>query len=72
MKEQYKHVALIALNRALPDKWGQARMAKLIGIKQQSVSKWRRFGVPPLRVGQVSKVSGIPRHRLRPDIYNER
>lgn len=36
-------------------------------ITSQAISQWKR--VPIDRVGDVSAVTGIPRHELRPEIF---
>jgi DNA-binding transcriptional regulator YdaS (Cro superfamily) len=50
-------------------KHSQPRMmsdiAQAIGIRVQAVSQWRR--VPIERVDVVSRLTGIPAQRLRPD-----
>ncbi len=38
-------------------------------ISSQAVSKWVR--VPAERVLEVERLSGISRHRLRPDVFGE-
>jgi DNA-binding transcriptional regulator YdaS (Cro superfamily) len=43
------------------------RVAKALKITHGAVSQWKR--VPAERVLTVEKVTGIPRHLLRPDIY---
>lgn len=62
-----------ALNRAIEIAGGQAALAKLCGVKQQTVFCWlRKFGrVPAARVLQIEKIVNgvISRHDLRPDIY---
>jgi DNA-binding transcriptional regulator YdaS (Cro superfamily) len=45
----------------------KSRFARALGITPQSVQKWTR--VPPYRVLVVEKATGIPRHRIRPDLY---
>jgi len=56
-----------ALKRAVRLSGGQAEFARLIGITAQAVSQWNE--VPPLRVLEVERVSGVSRHDLRPDLY---
>jgi DNA-binding transcriptional regulator YdaS (Cro superfamily) len=56
-----------ALKRAIESAGGQAEFARLIGITAQAVSQWDE--VPPLRVLSVERISGVPRHELRPDLY---
>lgn len=43
------------------------QIAKGCGISQAAVSKWRR--VPADRVLTIERISGIPRGKLRPDLY---
>jgi DNA-binding transcriptional regulator YdaS (Cro superfamily) len=56
-----------ALKRAIEAAGSPAALARSLGISAQAVSQWDE--VPPLRVIAVEKVSGIPRHELRPDLY---
>lgn len=42
-------------------------LARRLGVTPQALSQWRR--IPPLRVLDVERATGIPRHELRPDIY---
>jgi transcriptional regulator with XRE-family HTH domain len=34
-----------------------------------TISKWEKGRIPAERVLEVSRLTGIPPHRLRPDIY---
>ena len=43
------------------------RLAVLLGIHPSSVLKWHR--VPIGRVLQVEEVTGVPREKLRPELY---
>lgn len=55
-------IALIRAQRGLI-----SRIAAELGISQSAVSMWER--VPAERVVEVERISGIPRHRLRPDLH---
>jgi DNA-binding transcriptional regulator YdaS (Cro superfamily) len=43
------------------------QLAKALGITHGAVNQWRR--VPAERVIEVERVTGIPREKLRPDLY---
>lgn len=57
------------LNDAIEAAGGVTELARRIGIAQPSVSNWDR--VPADRVVAVEAASGVPRMRLRPDLYSE-
>ena len=57
----------IALQEAISAVGGASALARKLGIKQPSVFGWRQ--VPASRVIAVEKATGVPRQRLRPDIY---
>jgi DNA-binding transcriptional regulator YdaS (Cro superfamily) len=44
-----------------------AELARQIGVTRGAVSQWDR--VPAERIGDVSKVTNIPGHVLRPDLF---
>ena len=53
----------------------QGELAERIGVQSPAVSKWEardepKF-VPAEQVPIISRVTGIPPHRLRPDLYAE-
>lgn len=56
-----------ALRRAIERVGGLSGLANPLGISEQAVSQWDK--VPPRRVLEVERVSGVPRHELRPDMY---
>lgn len=56
-----------ALERAIKAVGGLDGLASPLGITPQAVSQWEK--VPPLRVLEVERVSGVSRHELRPDLY---
>lgn len=60
----------IALNKAIKAAGGAGALAARLGITPQALSQWDR--VPVMRVLHVEKITGTPRHQLRPDIYPPR
>jgi len=44
-------------------------LARRLNMSVQAISQWLR--VPPERCAEVERVTGVPRWRLRPDIYEE-
>jgi DNA-binding transcriptional regulator YdaS (Cro superfamily) len=46
---------------------GRKALARLLGISKQAVQKWTR--VPADRIIDVERVTGVPREKLRPDLY---
>jgi len=61
----------LGLKKAIESCGGQSSLASLIGKKQAHISIWlnRDKKVPAEMVLTIEKVSGVPRHELRPDIY---
>lgn len=47
----------------------QVELGALLGVKGSAVSKWEKRRPPAERVPDLHRVTGIPLHRLRPDIY---
>lgn len=62
----------IALKEAKLAVNGNTGLARALagGITPQAVSQWKR--VPAGRVIDVERVTGVRRHRLRPDLYPRR
>jgi YdaS antitoxin of YdaST toxin-antitoxin system len=56
-----------ALKRAKDAVGGSSGLARLLGVKSQAVSQWKQ--VPAKRVIDVEKLTQVPRHELRPDLY---
>lgn len=55
------------LKRVIKD-FGTARaLAAALDITPQAVSQWKK--VPIFHVLEIEKLTGIPRHELRPDVY---
>jgi len=47
----------------------QKQLAKKLGVTEQAVGKWKKKGIPVVRVLQIEFKLGIERSFLRPDIY---
>jgi DNA-binding transcriptional regulator YdaS (Cro superfamily) len=45
--------------------------AELFGVNTTTALYWERVRVPPERVIEIEKATGIPRHDLRPDLYED-
>ncbi len=52
---------------------GISALARALNVTPQAVWKWvyEQGRVPPARVLEVERVTGVPRDRLRPDIFVE-
>lgn len=61
--------ATIALEEAKQAVGGASGLARALTdeISPQAISQWKR--VPAERVAGVERATGVPRHRLRPDIF---
>lgn len=57
------------IERAIRGAGGLKAVAAKCGVSRQAIDKWFVSGVPPKRVIFVERISGVPRHELRPDIY---
>lgn len=57
------------LSAAIQAVGGVSELARRVGISQPSVSNWDK--VPAERVLAVEAATGVPRVRLRPDLYRE-
>ncbi|WP_296580102.1 YdaS family helix-turn-helix protein [Xanthobacter sp.] len=44
-------------------------LALAVGVNKSSVTRWAEKGVPPERVLEVERITGISRHVLRPDLH---
>ena len=41
------------------------------GVHKTTILRWEEGGVPVDRLADVERVTGIPRQKLRPDIFGE-
>lgn len=56
-----------SLDRAIKEAGGLTKLAASLNVSKQAVAQWDK--VPPLRVLDVERASGVSRHDLRPDLY---
>jgi DNA-binding transcriptional regulator YdaS (Cro superfamily) len=55
------------IHRAAKAVGGFASLAGELGISRQAIYQWRR--IPAERIVEIEKLTGVPRHELRPDLY---
>lgn len=55
------------VDRAAAAVGSKSELARKLKIAVQSVQQWTR--IPAERVLEVERITGIPRHKLRPDLY---
>lgn len=41
----------------------------LFDVHKTTVMRWEERGVPAERILEIERLTGIPRHKLRPDLY---
>ena len=47
----------------------KAEVARRIGVHRSCLTRWDRSRVPADRVIDVERAIGVPRERIRPDLY---
>jgi DNA-binding transcriptional regulator YdaS (Cro superfamily) len=55
------------LSAAIDRAESMTRLAESVGVSLSALSQWNR--VPAERVLRVEQATGVPRHKLRPDLY---
>lgn len=55
------------VQKAIENAGGGASLARKLGLQRQAVYQWTE--IPSRHVLKVEQLTGIPRHRLRPDLY---
>lgn len=53
----------------VPGRATARRLAKELGLHPMAISKWRRYGIPPGRVLELERLTGIHRHYLNSKFY---
>jgi len=56
-----------ALQEAIRRAGGLHALGRALGITFQAIQKWPY--APVRRVLEIERLAGVPRHKLRPDIY---
>ena len=57
------------MDAAAKTKGSYQKLADYMGLSRQAVYRWRTKGVPAERLLELEAATGIPRHVLRPDLY---
>ena len=57
------------LDLAIQEVGSLAELARRMKISQQRLYNWKKRGIPKVMVLAVEKASGVPRHKLDPDLY---
>ncbi|ECP4670630.1 helix-turn-helix domain-containing protein [Salmonella enterica subsp. enterica serovar Newport] len=63
---------MTGLDKAIEIAGGKRRLAIALGIKPPSLSRWihkYQGRVPPVRLIQLYKLTGVTPHELRPDLH---
>jgi len=64
---KHRHPSLVDVFVAVG---GASELARQLGISRQAVGIWVMVPIKHLRA--VSKITGIPRQQLRPDLYDDK
>jgi transcriptional regulator with XRE-family HTH domain len=46
-------------------------MGKALGVDKSTLMRWEHGRVPPERLAEIERLTGIPRRKLRPDIFGK-
>lgn len=56
-----------AIEEAYESAGGRKVVQEALGVTKATLSDWKRWGyVPPMRCGELEKLSGVSRRRLNP------
>ena len=47
-----------------------AELARRLGLSKGAIQQWKAAGIPPGRVWEVARLTRIPPHALRPDLFD--
>jgi len=54
---------------AIRERMSGTELARRLGITRSAISQWDK--VPAERIGEVSRITGLPPQVLRPDLFSE-
>jgi len=60
-----------AIQAAIDAAGGIRSLARAIGVTYQAIQSWKKR-IPAERVLDIERATGIPREKLRPDLYGKR
>jgi DNA-binding transcriptional regulator YdaS (Cro superfamily) len=60
-----------AIQAAIDKAGGMRPLARAIGVSYQAIQSWKKR-IPAERVLDVERATGIPRDKLRPDLYGRK
>ncbi|MCX8134377.1 MAG: molecular chaperone TorD family protein [Roseococcus sp.] len=58
-----------ALDAAIAAAGGMEAFQAALGVARRTVFLWKQQGVPAERVPEIEAATGVPRHKLRPDLW---
>lgn len=67
LEEAASAVGIKSIEKAAAAVGSKSELARRLGVKVQSIQQWKR--IPAERVLEVERITGIARHKLRPDLY---
>lgn len=57
------------LDKAILDAGGRDALAARLGVHPNTIRYWEANRLPVKRLSEVTRITGIPRHELRPDLW---
>jgi DNA-binding transcriptional regulator YdaS (Cro superfamily) len=49
----------------------QSKLARILGVKRQVVNQWKHNRIPVGWIVRIEKATGVPRQKLRPELYED-
>ena len=69
--EEFEHTGMEAIKhyRRGVYKVDRMELCRQMDVSPATLTRWAKDGIFPERVPELSKLTGIPRHVLRPDLW---